>query len=314
MSTIDLEKISNKSQIKTLDILNILKIIKEFSPSISELVKKTNLSHGQIKRLVSSLNPQVVNFSKASQFLTLSKEGEDVLSKQDVDGKQDTNSKELENFISYAKGLMPPPKREYDQFYATTETIVKRIEKFMEQKDLQKRKVAFLGDDDLTSLAAAFMFSADEIVVLEIDDNIIAVIEKVARSYNLRIQCIKWDLKKAIPQEFLHKFDTVFTDPPYTEDGFDLFLRRSLEITKEGGLPAHYICYGTSSLSRERSLKIQHIINAYNLFIREKIHNFNKYIKGAEAVGNASDLYILEKTAKTKMGKSRAIKKLYTWE
>jgi len=313
MNSFDLDKISKKSKIKTVDVLNIINLIKTKTPTVSELIKETNLSHGQIKSLLLSIAP-VVNYSKSSPRLTITKKGEYLIPKQNDVKAGDFNRRDLEKFISYSKQLMPPPKREFDQFYATTETVVGRIEKFIEEKDLQNRRILFLGDDDLTSLATAYTFKAQEVAVLEIDAAILHVIEKMSKEQHLKINYRSWDLKKAIPKEFLHRFDTVFTDPPYTEDGFNLFLRRSLEATKENSLSSHYICYGTSSLSRERSLKIQKIIDQYGLFIREKIPGFNKYIKGAETVGNVSDLYMLEKTPQTKLGKTGSIKRLYTWE
>ncbi|MFH1566260.1 MAG: bis-aminopropyl spermidine synthase family protein [bacterium] len=313
MNKVNLENISKKSQVKVLDILNIILEIKTSAPTLSELTRKTNLSHGQMKRLILLLNPKFVNYNSFSPRLTLTDIGEKLLSEKS-ENESPFNLKELKEFIQYTKKLMPDPKRKYDQFYATEETVAKRVEKFMREKDLQGRNIVFLGDDDLTSLATAFVLEATEIVVVEIDPDILNVIETVSRKHRFNIKCVQGDLRRAVPKEFLHKFNTVFTDPPYTEDGFDIFLRRSLEITKEGALSGHYICYGTSSLSRERSLKIQQVINNYGLYIREKTQNFNKYIKGAETVGNTSDLYILEKTAQTKLGKSKPVSKMYTWE
>jgi len=313
MTTPSLENISEKSKIKLEDIAVIIKIIRTQTPTVSELVKETSLSRGQIKRFLSSVKP-FVNYAAASSRLTLTDKGLQALFLQQEDTPPSFKKEDLEEFIHFSKALSPKPNREYDQFCATIQTVLKRVEKFIKEKDLQKRKVAFLGDGDLTSLAAAYIFCAEEITVLEIDENILNVIEETSRKFNLNIQSVKWDLRKAIPRGFLHRFDTVFTDPPYTANGFDLFLRRSLEATKENSLSSHYICYGTSSLSRERSLKIQRIINNYALFVREKLPNFNTYIQGAEAVGNVSDLYILEKTPQTKLGKSKPAKKLYTWE
>ncbi|MBU1016998.1 MAG: bis-aminopropyl spermidine synthase family protein [Patescibacteria group bacterium] len=313
MNTPNLDNISRKSKIRVTDIINIIEIIKTQTPTVSELTRITNLSHGQMKRLVLLLNPKFVNYNTASPRLTLTNMGGTLLSEKS-EKEPPFNLQGIQDFIRHIKSLMPVPKREYDQFYATEETVINRVKKLNGQKDLQDRKIVFLGDDDLTSLAVAYTFRACDISVLEIDTNILNVIEKVCKEHRLKINYVLWDLKKAIPKEFLHKSDTVFTDSPYTENGFDLFLRRSLEATKENGLSSHYICYGTSPLSREKSLKVQQIINQYGLFIREKTQNFNKYIKGAETVGNTSDLYILEKTPQTKLGKSKPLSKLYTWE
>ncbi len=309
----NLEKTSQKIGLKEIDIINVLFLIKEKSPTLSELVKITNLSHGLVKRIVLQLRPYIPYTKSSLSRLTLNNKGSNLIKSSQREGAK-TDYEELFKFITLSKNLLPKPKREYDQFYAESETVLNRVKKFVCEKDIQDRNIVFLGDDDLVSLAAAYTNLAKEVLVLEIDKDIIEIINTVSKKKGLHVKTYLWDLKKAIPNEYLHKYDTVFTDPPYTEDGFDLFLRRSLEITKDSMLSSHYICYGTSSLSKERSLKIQKIIDFYNLFLREKLSRFNKYINGAETVGNASDLYILEKTPQTKLGKSKPITKLYTWE
>jgi predicted methyltransferase len=60
--------------------------------------------------------------------------------------------KKLKEFLEKYKNFRPKPKREYDQFFATEETLIRRVlilENFIDQN----KEILFLGDDDLTSLA-----------------------------------------------------------------------------------------------------------------------------------------------------------------
>jgi len=305
----DLQNISQKAGIKESDVIDILYMLHKEPSTTSDLAKRTNLTHGQIKRLSSFLGN--LCYVKGGKWI-LTKEGEKALDSPKNGGGFDEGK--LLDFVGEAKTLMPKPKRAYDQFYTTSETVVKRVKLLVESGDLAGRSILFLGDDDLTSLAAGFVGTAKEISALEIDEDIIDLIKNISNKQSLGIKTQVWDLKMGLPKDYFNKYDTVFTDPPYTEAGFDTFLRRSLEATKNQLSSSHYICYGTSSLSREKFLKIQKIIDKYSLFIKGKYSNFNKYISGAESIGNTSDLYVLEKTPQTRLGKARKVQKLYTWE
>ena len=216
------------------------------------------------------------------------------------------------NVLEKYKALRPTPNREFDQFFATRATTAKRALKMAKQGDLTGRCVAFLGDDDLNSIAVAMTGQTAKITVFEIDQNIISVITTIAQNEELDIEVVKLDVRKDIPKEYLSKFDTVFTDPPYTPSGISLFINRGIELLKNKMTSRIYVCYGNSDRARERELEIQKIIIEKGLLINTKLFQFNKY-NGAESIGSSSSLYLLDWTPKTQTTNVNT-ERLYTHE
>jgi len=191
-----------------------------------------------------------------------------------------------------------PPKRNYDQFIATNKTINKRVRLLDKEADIRDKKILFLGDDDMTSVAVAMLQSANEIMVLDIDKKILKKIGRLSDEMNLNIKTQKYDARK--PHNLIGKFDVVFTDPPYIPEGFNLFLSRAIDaLDKSNNAARIYICYGNSDKARERFLEIQKIITDSGMMIRRVIDKFNRY-DGAVSIGSASTIYILDITPKTK--------------
>ncbi len=223
------------------------------------------------------------------------------------------------------------PKREYDQFYATEITLIKRIKLLSKFKF---EKIIFLGDDDLNSLCLGYYKKLKkekaEIFVLDIDKDQIDFIEKISEEENLEIKTIYQDIRDALPKD-LKNFDLAFFDPPYTPNAVKIWLIRALEILLGSGtnkerkdynfLKNKYIfmCYGYTDKSLERGLKIQKIISDLGLIVQAKYRKFNKYT-GAESINNESDLYIIQPTPKVNLKeidywKNKKIEeKIYTYE
>lgn len=191
----------------------------------------------------------------------------------------------------------PKPERSYDQFYATLDTTAKRAETLQANGDLAGR-IAFLGDDDLTSIAVSALNKLADLTVFEIDERQIKNLRRITQKENFRVQFVEADLKEQLPKSYHSKYDIVFTDPPYTPSGISLFLNRAIEVLKNSPKSRIYMCYGTSDKSRERELAIQEIILQKGLVITSKLYNFNQYV-GAASIGNTSSLYILDFTPKT---------------
>src|SRR5690606_129082 len=63
----------------------------------------------------------------------------------------------------------------------------------------------------------------------------------------------------------------------------------------------------------DKSLKVQGLINRYDLFIEDKIANFNVY-DGAESIGSTSALYILKQTKSTTPLNEYFGSEIYTFE
>lgn len=208
--------------------------------------------------------------------------------------------------------LRPTPERDLDQFLATGDTVISRARLMDALRDLDRKKVLFIGDDDFTSLACAKLSKA-QVTVLDIDKRILDGISKISQENSLDIEVIEADVKEVLPDNLLNKFDVVFSDPPYTPEGFNLFLSRAVQALDSENLAARiYICFGTSDRSKERALPIFEAIVESGLFIRSIFDGFNRYI-GAESIGSASTLIICDVTPKTKaLIKEKFNKSIYT--
>lgn len=214
--------------------------------------------------------------------------------------KTNQRYQEVYNFINLIKKYRPSPLREFDQFHATEETVVYRVLLMDFFADIEGKRILFLGDDDFTSLSAAFLKKRSEIVVLEIDDRIINQISYLDKRFNLKIKIIKHDLKNPLAKDYQDYFDVIFTDPPYTPAGVRLFLSRAIEAVNKKNLNSRiYLCYGNSDRAKERYLPIFNIFTQAGLMMRWAFDKFNRYYN-ADSIGS-SGLYILEITPKVKL-------------
>lgn len=205
----------------------------------------------------------------------------------------------LKKVVSFKKQT-PSPKRQFDQFIATAETVAKRATLLKHFADLQGKNVLFLGDDDFTSLACALIEKSAQITVADIDRRILKNIKRISDKNNFKIATAHYDARATLPKNLLGKFDVVFTDPPYTPRGISLFLSRAIDALNKRSVNSKiYICYGTSNKAKERYLPIYEIFINSGMFIKWVFDEFNKY-KGAPSIGNSSSLFICEPTPKTK--------------
>ena len=193
----------------------------------------------------------------------------------------------------------PETDRNLDQFLATTGTVQKRAHLMDYLGDIRDQKILFLGDDDFTSIEVATLGPAQKITVIDIDQRILNTISKISDTEKLGIETKKYDAKQSIGKDLWNQYDIVFTDPPYTEVGFELFLSRAIDVLDQNNKSARiYICFGHSDLSKERFIPITQILANAGLNIRYILNKFNRY-SGAESIGSNSDLYICEVTPKT---------------
>jgi len=119
----------------------------------------------------------------------------------------------------------PPPRRELDQYYMTTDSAINKV--FIVMSYLRKfncKRVLLLGDDDLTSIGLAFLNSDIEIDVIELGENIFKYISSLKEKYNLKnLNIIKGDIFKINPPS--KKYDCVVFDPPYAFKGAEKFCK-----------------------------------------------------------------------------------------
>jgi predicted methyltransferase len=172
-----------------------------------------------------------------------------------------------------------------DQAHATPETSLRRACYMLERGDLGGRKVLFLGDDDLTSVAAGLLGKAIRLTVVDIDERVLKVIEEISDKEKLDIETVHHDLRAPLPESLKGVFDTFFTDPPYTVPGLELFLSRGLEAIRKKKTSPVYVAFARKPPLE--MLEIHRAIVRMGLFFSELIVGFNEY-QGAEVLAGTT--------------------------
>jgi len=292
----DLNNIAQKVELRETQLLDFLAVIdrKEIKDK-NKLIRAAGIPKATINKILEELKEYLEPLGQSTQFRPeWQQEIHELLAKSSKENSQYLEEKICALFASL-RNKKPLPKRQYDQFYATDQTTAKRALTISRNGDLDGRKIALLGDDDLTSVACALTGTAEKITVLEVDGDIIELIEETSQNLNLGIETIKLDLRDKLPPELARQYDTVFTDPPYTPAGISLFLNSALFLLKKSPLSRIYFCCGGSNRAREKELIIQKIVNEKGLLIKEKFSDFNHY-HGAQSIGSTSSLYVCDWT------------------
>ena len=181
-------------------------------------------------------------------------------------------SKILAKMESIAK-TKPVPTFFYDQRPVTLTTSVKRVAYLDYKGDLHDKRIAIIGDDDLTSLAIGLTEKAKEIVVFDIDERLIEFINTISKKRGLKIKAYKYDLTKKIPKEFSGKFDVFLTDPTPNKIAFELFISTGLNLLAEKGVG--YVSFFPSHQSI--SLDFQKVLTDRKVIITDMIPQFTEY-------------------------------------
>ncbi len=317
-NSINILEISKQTGVSAKKIKDILYFLssKEFIEN-NELVRLAGISKNAINLIKQNLSNYL---EPSSKYTKLNSKGLDEV--KEIFNENYMAEESLFNFLEskissksvlYLKKIQKPPAdRNYDQFYATEETVVKRAALINFLQDLDGKRVLLLGDDDFLSLILGKYKKASQITVLDIDKRLLDAIQKEADNQNFNIQTIEYDARKSLPEELVGKFDIVFTDPPYTTEGIQLFASRAIEaLDKKNQCARIYVCYGNSDRAKERFLPIYEVFSNAGLMVRWIFDKFNRY-NGAESIGSTSSLFICEITPKTK-SIPRKYDKIYTF-
>ena len=281
------------------------------------LIRRTGLP----KSILVDFKKAIASFlAKPSSMTALNKKGQTLfreLSPQPFDWQPYWVKKypqALEKVFEKYSDQRPKTKRNWDQFCATKETVFERALLLKSRGDISDRRLLFIGDADLTSIPVAILRGAKRVFVVDIDEEVLKLIEKISKEEKLGIETLKYDIRKPLHSHLLNIFDVVFTDPPYTEGGIDLFLSRGISALEPLSMSRLYFCYGQSDRARERSLAIQKTVGKMGLLVEDKLGKFNRYFDAA-SIGSASALYINSVTKETKSAiQGKFTGKIYTWE
>lgn len=304
------ENVALKLELRQSVVIQFLVLISsKLRYTSRDLTRKLGLPQAHLYRLIHEysdiLEPKCM-YIKTKKDLT--KEIANYAKKTLLEIKINQNT--IKEIIKKYQKNRPKPDRNLDQFNATIATTVKRVVKLAKNGDLTGKELAFLGDDDLVSIGAALTHQCKRITVFEIDNRLNKLITQISQENDLNIEVIKQDLCQPLDKKYIDKYDLVFTDPPYTKEGINIFLNQAIKLIKKNFLGRIYLCYGNSDRAREREVEIQKLMLDHNLIIKTKLDQFNKY-HGAESIGSQSSLYILDWTPNTKVVKSD-FNKIYT--
>jgi len=289
---------------KILDMLFHLQEVESIENN--ELLRKLGVSRNVMNQVKERLSEFLDPSSGLTALSVTGKKDVEMISDLMTDPEEfiiNTDNEKVKKTIELLerhKGKRPESKREYDQFTATFETTARRACLMDFFADIRGKRILFLGDDDFTSLAVASFKSAKNIHILDIDQRILDGLKSSSSEEKLKINTSRYNAVERLPQNYKGNFDVVFTDPPYTSDGVALFLSRAIDALDSKNQSARiYFCYGNSDRAKERFLPIYEVFSSSGLMIRWVFDKFNRY-QGAEFIGSASSLFILDVTSKTK--------------
>ncbi|MFI7635072.1 bis-aminopropyl spermidine synthase family protein [Nonomuraea sp. NPDC049400] len=193
----------------------------------------------------------------------------------------------------------PRARQALDHVSATPETVVRRALLLGARSWPPGARVLCVGDHDLTSLAIASLYPDTEIAVADIDERILAYIDRCAADLGLSVRTRWADLRLGLPSSLHGYADVTVTDPPYTPEGIGLFVARCVEGLQDPEQGRVMLAYGASERTPMLALKVQSSLYDLNLAYEAMYPDLNRYF-GAEAIGSAADLYILRPTTKTR--------------
>jgi S-adenosylmethionine decarboxylase proenzyme len=196
----------------------------------------------------------------------------------------------------------PTPEFALDQSHADLSTVIKKTFFLLKKGDIEGRGIIFLGDDDLISLAVGLTNLSKKITVLDIDERVLDFLSESAKELSLKnFNILHHDLREPCPETIVNNYDVVVMDPPYTNEGLRLFLKRAAQVIKSNininGI--NYPIIGKKCLLSfgskppEEMQKLQLSILDHGFIINEMIPDFNHY-KGASIIGKFSHLYYLQ--------------------
>ncbi len=193
-----------------------------------------------------------------------------------------------------------------DQSKSNIDTSLNRAMLSLENHNLVGKRILCLGDDDLISIALGFLLKklfnntihhTTKITVMDIDKRIINYINDIAIKKSLPIKCEYVDFRMPLENNFKNQFDCIFTDPPYTLEGMNLFLSRGIEALRDDSGLTIYFSYGHKS--PDFQLAMQKCFLSMGLIVSEVMARFNNY-EGASIIGNTGQMIVLKTTNITK--------------
>ncbi|KAL6041308.1 N(4)-bis(aminopropyl)spermidine synthase [Balamuthia mandrillaris] len=187
-----------------------------------------------------------------------------------------------EAFLARYKKLLetrPLPTEQYDQTSITAEDAVIRVGFFHERGDLLNKDLLMIGDFDCLSIVAALTGLPRRVLVLDVDDRLIAYINQVAEETGTShiLKAEKFDVRQPLPESYRGSFDVFSCDPVETLEGIKLYLSRGVSGLRNSLSSCAYIGLTTLEASRKKWYDIQKLLFDMNLVVTDIRRNFNEY-------------------------------------
>jgi predicted methyltransferase len=194
----------------------------------------------------------------------------------------------------------PEAVLELDQCHCTVETKLRRVLALHEGDALVGRRILLLGDDDLVSVAVdrfVQRFGSGATVagvcVMDLDGAVLEFLEAQLAGAPFPVEFVRHDVREPLPSGLCGAFDTVVTDPPYTNPATEVFLSRAADALAPRGGDV-FLSFG--SRRPDAAFRLQRAIVALGFSIRRLTRDFNEYV-GAGVLGGTSHLYHLAATS-----------------
>jgi len=188
----------------------------------------------------------------------------------------------------------PPADPRLNQAPCTVQSKLRRFAYILDAGALSGRSMLFLGDDDFLGVALPLASDAvgsrrpRRLVVVDVDPAVIEFSRAAMERYRIEAELLTHDLRQPLPTNLVGTFDTVFTDPPYTLGGAELFLSRAATALRPGLGGQLFFCFGSKPPYETAAL--QRVITGMGFAVHRLVRNFNEYV-GAGILAGTSHLY-----------------------
>lgn len=164
------------------------------------------------------------------------------------------------------------PESQFNQNFVTPDTSVRRILYAAMRDSLKGKKLYFLGDDDLTSIVAAYLYPESDVYALDIDKQLLSSLDACAQKYGLKnLHTIEYNAFNELPAHLRHQADVAWCDP--SKDVLDVFLRNASALIKDDGV----IYTFAQPEYLPKSKKFFETMLKYNTIATDIIPRFNQY-------------------------------------
>jgi hypothetical protein len=172
---------------------------------------------------------------------------------------------------------------EYAQLFINIETLLRKFTLMQSFNDVEGKDVIFIGDDDLLSVFTALLGESNRITVLDVDERILQLIDKLSEENGLNIETLKHNLMFPLPSTLQGKFDTFCTDSSHCLGGIILFVSRGISSLRKDTETAGYFNFQTVDEAPLMSFKIrrrilEYLINRMKVVVSCAIPSFSNYI------------------------------------